>query len=242
MVKKAGWTKQIEKLLRKWDTQITLNEIEYRKRGTFYRKWYFGVGIFLVISQTGAVTTLINIIISILSQQPIGGGDCSQPTAYNPATTIILVIVAVIQTIILIVQGIDKFFNFGAAVEQYYSAANDHVTLSRLIESILSLPKKDRDHAREVIVSIRQQFTNIQNNSPNLPHNVAIRELKCPTETESIPGIRINSDTDVGIAQKQRFKQQLSETRNTMRNDPEKSFMDNFNFQWRRMNEHDEET
>ena len=81
------------------------------------------------------------------------------------------------ETLILIAQGIDKFFNFGSGSEQFYEAAKDHNALSRLIDATLTLPRKDRDMAREVLLGIRQQFNQIQDSSPNLPPNSIVHKL-----------------------------------------------------------------
>ncbi len=164
-----GWTKSVERLLKNWSQQISINEDEYRKRGTYYRAWYYAFGVFSVIAQTGALTTLINVIISIINTP-----DKCKPSNVNLG---LLVFIAVMETLILIAQGLDKFFNFGSGSEQYYEAAKDHNALSRLIDATLTLPRIDRDRAREVLLSIRQQFNQIQDNSPNLPPNAIVHRL-----------------------------------------------------------------
>ena len=165
-----GWTKNVERLLRNWSQQISINENEYRKQGSYYRNWYYVFGAFIVIAQTGALTTLINVVISMNTDKD----ECKK----TEAAAVLLVIVAVIETFVLVAQGIDKFFNFGSASEQYYEATKDHNALSRLIDSTLTLPRNDRDVAREVLLSVRQQFNQIQNNSPNLPPNAFIHRLE----------------------------------------------------------------
>ena len=164
-----GWTKSIERLLKNWSQQISINEDEYRKRGTFYRAWYYAFGVFSVIAQTGALTTLINVIVSIINTP-----DKCKPSNVNLG---LLVFIAIMETLILIAQGLDKFFNFGSGSEQFYEAAKDHNALSRLIDATLTLPRIDRDSAREVLLSVRQQFNHIQDNSPNLPPNAIVHRL-----------------------------------------------------------------
>ena len=96
-----GWDRNIELLLANWSEQIIINEYEYRKRANFFKKLYNIFGVFGIIAQTGALTSLINAIAS---------------KDYG----IILIIVAVLETLILIADGIDTFFNFGGACEKYY--------------------------------------------------------------------------------------------------------------------------
>jgi len=153
-----GWTTTLEKLLMNWSQQITINEQEYIKRGFMFNKMYYIFGIFSIVVQTGALTTLINVITTYLSRE-------------------ILIAVAVMQTLVLITNSVDKFFNFGSGYQKYLDAAKEHNALSKFIDTTLALPRKDRGDARETILSIRKQFTDLKTTSPDLPINKIIHKL-----------------------------------------------------------------
>jgi len=167
MHQKNSWTKAIKLLLQNWSKQISINENEYRKRGRRYRNLYYAFGAFIVIAQTGALTTLINTIVTASKSSK----SCSSIIGW-------LIFSAVMETLVFVAQGLDKFFNFGAASEQYYEAAKNHNALSRLIDTTLILPKKERGSAKEVLLSISKQFNTIQNSSPNLPPNEMVHHLE----------------------------------------------------------------
>ena len=163
-----GWTRSTEKLLRNWSQQISINEAAYRKKGAFYRGWYWGMGVIMVFFQTGALITIVNLVLDLYSSD-----DSSGSLAF--ANT--LLFVGIIEVLVLIAQGIDKFFNFGSASEQFFEAAKEHNALGRLIDSTLTLPRNDRSSAKDVLISIRQQFDALQYTSPNLPPNEIVHRL-----------------------------------------------------------------
>jgi len=154
-----GWDNTIEKLLANWSQQISINENEYRKHATNYKKLYYIFESFCIITQTGSLTTLINAIA-------------------NDSGIIVYIIVAVLDSLNLVVAALSTFFNFAGISEKYYEAAKDHGALSRFIDSTLSLPRKDRGHSKEVVLSIREQFNNlIKDNTLQLPPNKIIHRL-----------------------------------------------------------------
>lgn len=165
-----GWNKNVEDLLKNWSQQVTINENEYRKKGAYYRKWYLGIGVFIATVQTGVITSLVNLIINNESSSMID--PCS-----DNINQILLIVVTVVEAIVLVVQGIDKFFDFGAGSEKFYDSAKEYNALSKLIDTTLTLPRADRDYAREVLLSVRQQFSKIQETSPNLPPIDIINKL-----------------------------------------------------------------
>lgn len=58
----SGWNGNTKNLLINWSQQITINEIEHRYRGTVYKRLHQGFNTFSLISQTGALSTLIGVI------------------------------------------------------------------------------------------------------------------------------------------------------------------------------------
>ena len=124
-----------------------------------YRYWYFALGIISIISQTGSLTVLIDAI------------------SRDNTTLNIMIIVALMETVVLITQGIDKFYNFGAGSEKYFDAVKEHDALKKFIDLTLSLPRKDRDNARETLLSIKKQFEDIRNNSPIISYNKIVHKL-----------------------------------------------------------------
>ena len=159
MCETKGWNNDVELLLKNWSKQILINEKEYRNRGYYYKKWYYGIGVFMIVSQTSVLSTLFNSIFSDNEEQ------------------ISIIFVTIMEFIILIVQGIDKFFNFGSASEQFFEASKNHNVLNRLIDTTLILPRPDRDAAREVLLSIRHQFNQLQDDCPPLPAQSIIHDL-----------------------------------------------------------------
>ena len=107
-----GWNKNVEDLLKNWSQQVTINENEYRKKGAYYRKWYLGIGVFIATVQTGVITSLVNLIINNESSSMID--PCS-----DNINQILLIVVTVVEAIVLVVQGIDKFFDFGAGRKMF---------------------------------------------------------------------------------------------------------------------------
>lgn len=154
-----GWDRNIEHLLINWSKQVTINEQEYRKRGSVYGKVYSFLNGFNIIAQTGILTTLW--------------------TSINSANYSLILYVAIIDCLAFIASGLETFFNFGRASELYYSVANDHAALSRFIDSTLSLPRKDRNLARDTVLSIREQFDGlIKDNTIQLPPNKIVYKLE----------------------------------------------------------------
>ena len=261
-----GWTKNIERLLKNWSKQISINEDEYRKRGTCYRRWYYAFGAFIAIGQTGALVAVVNTIISL-----------STTAKTNEANFGLLIFVAIMDALVLIAQGLDKFFNFGSGSEQFYEASKEHNALSRLIDATLTLPRVDRDLAREVLLSIRQQFNHIQDNSPNLPPNAVVHQLdmiiyKDPSQAkgrqgsstnpssgteESVPetAITVNlpesstedktqdsTEEHVSTVQKCKFNAQIQEQKGeAAREHQSRRTFRNLEYQWNRMEQHGED-
>lgn len=153
-----GWTSSIEKLLINWSQQILINEHVYLNYGQKYHNLYVIFGIVIIVIEAGSLMTILNLI--------------TQEANKN-----ILIGVAVLQSITIIFQMIDKFFNFGSSSEKYYEAGKNHNALSKFINSTLVLPRKDRGDAREIIISIRNQFNELKNTTPTLPSNKIIHKL-----------------------------------------------------------------
>lgn len=153
-----GWNKTLEKLLVNWSQQISINESVCIKRGYKLKVYYYCFGVFIIIAQTGALTTLINAI----------------ATGNNGN---ILIVVAILETLSLIAQGIDTFFDFSSASKVYYNSSREFNSLSRFIDSTLAIPRKDRELARELVLSIRKQFNDINTTCPQLPLNKIIHKL-----------------------------------------------------------------
>lgn len=254
----GGWTKKVELLLQNWSRQISINEAEYRRGGVKKRRLYRGLAVFLIISQTGALTTLVNTIMSIMT------GQSTKDCIGNISTTIAgaLIFIAIMGTITLIVQGVDKFYNFGAVSEQYFQAAKNLKALSRLVDSMLSLKRADRDPAREALLAIRQQFDQILNSSPDLPNNDIIHRLdlviyenpavakgmtRTSLETDAKPVKLPQSPPDdrelepdeehVSIGQLCRMGVQMQNELAGAENDAvRKNFLNSFDYQWNRLN------
>lgn len=268
-----GWSRNVEKLLRNWSAQISINEGEYRKRGSYYKRLYVAFGIYLVIADTGALTTLINVIISTILETPQPCTTTMTPsssvsTAQKVTNTALLIFVAIMSTFNLIMLGVDKFFDFGGKSEKFFEAAKEHNALSRLIDTTLSLPRADRDVAREVLLSVREQFNHIVDNSPNLPYNDIIHSLdmkiyknpkeargnsssseseldlpKSPPEAEDIHTLS-GSEEYISHPQRCRFETQLQSQKGDARRETKRksAIMKHMDYQWGRMEGHAEDS
>lgn len=259
-----GWTKNAEKLLRNWSQQISINESEYRKRGSYYRNWYYAFGAFIVIAQTGALTTLIQLIFT-MDTNADDSGNC------NTTSKGLLIFVAGMGILILVAQGLNTFFNFGSGSEQYFEASREHNALSRLIDTTMMLPRNERDQSREVLLAIRQQFDQMQNNCPSLPPNAVIHRLDMciyddPNQAKghferdvedsvpenamqvilpkSPPGeSTFESDEEhIGITQQTKLNTNLQKQKTLVAKDEKKKkLMRNLEYQWERMEQHAED-
>ena len=266
-----GWSRNVEKLLKNWSEQISINESEYRKRGSYNKRWYYAFGIFIVVAQTGALTTLINVIIRLLTKTPTDNcGKTPSPMMEetNFTDTGLLIFTAIMNTIILIIQGINTFFDFGSKSEKFFEAAKEHNALGRLIDTTLSLPRADRDIAREVLLSVREQFNHIQDNSPNLPYNNIIhsldmkiyknpehargnssssddKDIDMPQSPPPDPDIHTLSGSEEYISHPQRckFETQLQSVKNDARKESKRKsgILKHLDYQWGRMETHAEE-
>lgn len=160
-----GWDKTLEKLLVNWSQQVSINEEALRNRGSTLLHWSYVFAIVITIAQASAITVLSAVIISMIE-------DASS------ANVGLVVFAAVAELLVSIVQGVDKYFSPASASVEYFNSAKDHNALSMLIDSILALPRRKRDQAHEVIVSIRDQFRIIKKNAPYLPHNKIVHKLE----------------------------------------------------------------
>nr|QBK87244.1 MAG: uncharacterized protein LCMAC201_01460 [Marseillevirus LCMAC201] len=252
-----GWTITTEQLLRNWSQQISINENEYRQRGTYYRKWYYGIGVIIGLIQTSIICTLLNAL------------------GRNDSSFTIIIIITGLEAIVFIANGIDKFFNFAAGSEKFYEAAKEHNALSRLIDSTLAFPRSERDNARNVILLIRQQFNQIKDNSPNLPPNDVIHKLdmciyenpheargnmgigitlvgtetrisiKTPHNTENVglPECSTGHDEEINNVRRNKFEAQLQEQKVVAKEKQEyHGILKNLEYQWGRMEQHSEDS
>ncbi len=250
-----GWSVNVERLLKNWSQQISINENEYQKRGSYYRNWYYGFGLVILIIHTSILSTLLNTLVR---------------QDNNFTTTIVITI---LETIVFLANGIDKFFNFANGSAKFYEAAKEHNALSRLINSTLALSRRERDNAKDVLLSIRQQFNQINDNSPNLSPNNVIHKLEMciyenpqeargNTGTAEIVSARIphtkkvidlpgsppneNIEYDLGEetisnAHRHKFVAQLQEQKKIAVKKQQHGALRNLEYQWRRMEQHGEE-
>lgn len=172
-----GWTPESERLLQNWSKQIIINEKEHRKRGVKYGNIYFGLGILLGIIQSISVAALCNYL--------IGEGKTDS-----------IVLSTILESISLIAQIFDRFYNFGSSSEKHFDASKEFNALARLIDGTLTLGRNDRDNAREFVLSVRQQFDSVQDGSPNLPNNSIIHKLELciyndPEQAKGIRGVGV---------------------------------------------------
>lgn len=233
-----GWNKQIEKVLVNWARQIALNEDTYRGRGVWYNRGYNGIGVVLVFTQTTALMTLLTII-------------TQYATRPDADLTAVLICIAIVDTAILILQGLDKFWNFGSKAEKHFEAAKDHNALNKLIVSTLTLDYSDRDSAREYMESIRRQFQRLQEDSPNLPNNKVINQLEIAIyervqtarETtldggfEQLPKRGEHGGT-IELPTFNTQQRKVQEALTDAKTDKDQNILKNLDYQWRRLVEH----
>lgn len=155
-----GWTPSTEGLLQNWSKQISINEREHRKRGSWYGSTYVGSSIIVNFTIGIGVVLLIYFLAS------------------NDSSSNAIIISIVLEALGLVANILSQILNFGSKSKDYYDAAKDFNALARLIDGTLTLRRKDRDNAREFLLSVRQQFDSIQDNSPNLPNNRIIHKLE----------------------------------------------------------------
>lgn len=157
---RKGWNNRAEALCVNWSKQIGVNEQEHRKRGSRYKKLDNCMSLFNIITQITALTALINAIF--------------KESADHIA---IIIFVAVIESLVLINDGVDIVFDINELSQQHFTSANEYGGLSRLIDSTLSLEKNDRGKASSFLKIVRNKFNNILEESPDLPTNKMVDKL-----------------------------------------------------------------
>ncbi len=258
-----GWSVNIERLLSNWSQQISINENEYRKRGTYYRYWYYGFGMVILLIHTSILSTLLNTLVR------------------QDGNSNIIIVITILETIVFLANGIDKFFNFASDSAKFYEAAKEHNALSRLIDSSLAFSRTERDNARDVLLSIRQQFNQIKDNSPDLPPNNIIHKLEMciyenPREARGNKGTGVilvgaehkfsvktphnkknislpespprddevlaHNEETINNAHRHKFKAQLQVQKKVAAKEHQShGVLKNLEYQWRRMEQHAEE-
>lgn len=242
-----GWNTDIENLLKTWIKQIEAIVKNHTDRGNLCKKLYLIFGAILILFQTGSLVTLINNVASVAINNEYNSTDPYSQIAYDQArinaNDNLTYAITALQIFILIVQGLDKFFNWSTGAEKHFTTANDFNGLSRFISVTLSLKRKDRDAAKDVLNSIQSQFNDIMKNAPLLPDSPELQVPDAAPEDDAKDlkiniGPDLSGDGQVSDTYRSKFmveyqKQKLESARENQK----PGVLGNLQYQWQRFEE-----
>ncbi len=250
-----GWNRNIENLLKSWSQQISDIVTIHNDKGKLCQKLYMIFGGILILFQTGSLVTLINNVATTAINSKYNITDPTQQAQYNQdridSMNNLIYAITAINIFILVVQGLNTFFNWGTGAEKHFSAANEVNALSRLISITLTLKRKDRDPAKDVLNSVRTQFDDIMKNSPiqNVPALTVpaptkeIKEIKLNFKTRTITPTDIkekNDDSDaeeISNSYKSKFMTEFQKQKLESARENSKGVLGNLQYQWQRFEE-----
>ncbi len=198
----SRWSVNLDKLLRAWQRQTQQNEKLHRKQSTiFSRKFYWIGGTAIVV---GSVTS---------SGEFASFTECSDG-AWCDFKMWFRFILALATVVVTILAGLQTFLGYEGESKNHKEAANKYHALRNVIANILAFPPTQRGDPTEILNSIRNQFEDIINSSPNLPIEDVKEELdwtygKTPPNTEieftengendeNDESVKIDIDLDLG--------------------------------------------
>lgn len=155
-----SWNPQIRKLLKNWSKQITINEQQHLLKADKNKKLNIIFVFFDIIGKACIFTTLL----SSLSEKYLG---------YD-----LLIFVTIVEALTIATEGLAAYFDFSVISQKHFEGAREYNSLSKLIDSTLSLKKSDRGPAKEFITFVIEKFKFIAENTIDLPYNKMVHQLE----------------------------------------------------------------
>lgn len=170
VARKKFWTKDTEKLLRKWKTQIRQRYMGHKLSEKKYGNIFYGIGlpmtVMAAISGSGVLATFqnCNSVLNACSEvnSTFITGDCSKDEYIRLVMGLVGIISGALAALFL-------FIDAGGARKDHKDSASDCDALSRDIEEILIQPIVQRGDPIAQLQRIRNKFDIIVQNSPSIP-------------------------------------------------------------------------
>lgn len=165
------WTKDVEKLLRRWRGQTNLRRAELQLAEQNYNRKYYLLGVPATILSTivssGILTTFKNCNVCSDGCIPASSGSCNSDEWIRLA-------MGLIGIFSIIFTCVSLFMNYGNQSSNSKNAADSYEEITRDIDAILQKPISTRGDAITTLDSIRTRFDDISKKSPSSSSNIKL--------------------------------------------------------------------
>ena len=152
------WTPEIEKLLRRWQKQISLRRSGHKSKEKKYNIMYYTLGIPSAILATTVSTGILS---------SFQGCDSKSKTCI--VNERIRIATGVLSVCSVITSVLMTFIDAGSLREKHKNSCDMYDELLRKIDIILRLPINARGDPINVLQDFRSKFDDIVRNSPPIP-------------------------------------------------------------------------
>jgi len=169
--RKKYWTADLDRLLRKWQRQLSLRQHGHKEGEAKYKVIYLSLGIPAII------------LAAIISAAIFGTfQDCSCEEECNSEW--VRVASGIVALLSAILTAVSSFVDAGGIREKHKSSADSYGELSHKIETVLRTPIILRGDPLAVIEETRTSFDSTVKDSPYIP---PIYETTLPTHNSPMP-------------------------------------------------------
>lgn len=187
ILKSRLWTPELNKLLRKWKSQIGIRKEGHIKMSARFNKRHYLLGLPATILTTATSTSTIGTFqdCSIINSTSSGWCDSLEWIRLS---------VGAVGIIAVILTGILTFMNYQKIAQEHKKAANSYEALFNHIDVILTIPQMLRGCPIEVLKDIRDRYDKIVADAPTLEsrHQVGLNFTVAGQQTYTIIS---NNDT-----------------------------------------------
>lgn len=198
------WTKDIEKLLRRWRRQINELEGEHKLAERKYNKRYYIIGVpasvCAAVVASGILATFKNCNECSAGCVPAASGSCDNDEW-------IRLLMGILGVVSIALTCISVFMNYGQASSDNKNSASDFGSLAREIDAVLMAPVSTREDPITFLQGIRAKFDDISKNSPILSTKISLEyrtieekrkmSMPGPPSPDSIQGRGIGRRTKI---------------------------------------------
>lgn len=180
------WTKDIEKLLRRWRRQINDLQGEHKLAEKKYNKRYYIIGVpatvLAAIVASGILSTFKNCNECSAGCIPAASGSCANDEW-------IRLVMGIIGLISILFTCVSVFMNYGQASSDNKNSASDFGSLAREIDAVLDSPVSARGDPISFLHGIRARFDDMLKNSPIVSSKISLEYRTIEERKKSVaPG------------------------------------------------------
>ncbi len=162
----SGWSHNLDKLLRAWQRQTRRNESLHRIQANRYSKKFYHLGGVAIV--LGSITA---------SGEFATFTECDDESAWCSIKEWVRFSLAILTVGTTALASLQTFLGYEGKSKDHLEAANKYHALNNVIANTLAFSPDDRGDSVEILNSIRNQFEDIVNASPNLPSKEIETEL-----------------------------------------------------------------